>query len=167
MRAMYAPEATMLFKFSRNCVDSVPSRLMAVYNMMGCYASWWRYWPFVRWIQRSPHKGPWGGALMFSFLCAWINGWVNNGAAGDLRHHRTHCDVTVMCTLKLAKYIAVLIFSVLFKDWRIMLPYIIWHKAITWTCVDLSLLTSSDIYLVAMAEVVPQPWVINVSLKIN
>ena len=26
----------------------------------------------------------------------WINGWVNNGEAGDLRRHRTHYDVTVM-----------------------------------------------------------------------
>ena len=26
----------------------------------------------------SPHKGQWRGALMFSLICAWINGWVNN-----------------------------------------------------------------------------------------
>ena len=25
-----------------------------------------------------------------------INGWVNSREAGDLRHHRAHCDVTVM-----------------------------------------------------------------------
>ena len=25
------------------------------------------------------------GALMFSLICAWIKGWVNNGEAGDLR----------------------------------------------------------------------------------
>ena len=49
------------------------------------------YWPFVRGIHRSPvnfrHKGQWHGALMFSFICAWINSWVNNGGAGDLRRH--------------------------------------------------------------------------------
>ena len=28
--------------------------------------------------------------------CSWINRWVNNGEAGDLRHHRAHYDVTVM-----------------------------------------------------------------------
>ena len=48
-----------------------------------------RYWPFVRGIHRStvksPHKGQWRGALMFSLICVWINGWVNNRAAGDLR----------------------------------------------------------------------------------
>ena len=59
-----------------------------------------RYWPFVRGIHRSPvnspHKGQWRGALMFSFICAWINGWLNNGDAGDLRRHSAHYDVTVM-----------------------------------------------------------------------
>ena len=59
-----------------------------------------RYWPFVRGIHRSPvnspHKGQWRGALMFSWICAWINAGVNNGEAGDLRHHRAHYDVIVM-----------------------------------------------------------------------
>ena len=31
-----------------------------------------------------------------SFDCVWINGWVNNGEAGDLKHYRTHYDVSVM-----------------------------------------------------------------------
>ena len=30
------------------------------------------------------------------FSLTRINGWVNNREAGDLRRHRTHCDVTVM-----------------------------------------------------------------------
>ena len=59
-----------------------------------------RYWPFVRRIHRSPvnspHKRQWRGALMFSLICAWINRWVNNGEAGDLRRHGAHCDVIVM-----------------------------------------------------------------------
>ena len=59
-----------------------------------------RYWPFVRRIHRSPvkspQKGQWHGALMFSLICTRINGWVNNGEAGDLRRHRAHYDVTVM-----------------------------------------------------------------------
>ena len=70
--------------------------------------SWWHhddvikwkhflwYWPFVQGIHRSPHKVQWRAALMFSLICAWINGWVNNHEAGDLRHHRAHYDVTVM-----------------------------------------------------------------------
>ena len=59
-----------------------------------------RYWPFVRGIHRFPvnfpHKGQWRGALMFSLICVWINGWVNNHEAGDLRRYRAHYDVTVM-----------------------------------------------------------------------
>ena len=42
------------------------------------------------------HKGQWRGALMFSLKCAWINDWVNNGEAGDMRRHRAHYDVNVM-----------------------------------------------------------------------
>ena len=47
----------------------------------------------------SPHKGQWRGALMFSLICVWINGWVNNREAGHLRRYRTHCDVSVMDTV--------------------------------------------------------------------
>ena len=43
----------------------------------------------------SPHKGQWRGALVFSFICHWIDGGVNNREAGDLRHHRTHYYVSV------------------------------------------------------------------------
>ena len=41
-------------------------------------------------------KGQWRRALMFSLICAWMNGWVNNRVAGDLRRHRAHNDVIVM-----------------------------------------------------------------------
>ena len=61
-----------------------------------------RYWPFVRGIHRSPvnspHKSQWRGALMFSLICARINGWVNTRKGGDLRRHRAHYDVNVMGT---------------------------------------------------------------------
>ena len=75
--------------------------------MIGLF-SWWRrqmetfpcYWPFVLRIHqsrvKSPHKGQWWGALMFSLICVWINGWENNREAGDLKHYRAHYDVTVM-----------------------------------------------------------------------
>ena len=41
-------------------------------------------------------NGQWRGALMFSLICVWINGWVNSREVGDLRRHRTHYDVIVM-----------------------------------------------------------------------
>ena len=44
-------------------------------------------------------KGQRHGALMFSLICVWINGWVNNREAGDLRHYGVHCDVIVMLFL--------------------------------------------------------------------
>ena len=63
-----------------------------------------RSWPFVWGIHRLPvnslHKGQWRGALMFSLICVWINGWVNNLEACDLRRYRAHYDVTVMLFLQ-------------------------------------------------------------------
>ena len=55
---------------------------------------------FARGFHRSPvnypHKGQWSEALMFSLICAGINGWVNNYEAGELRGHHAHYNVTVM-----------------------------------------------------------------------
>ena len=69
-----------------------------------------RYWPFVRGIHRSPvnspHKGQWRGALMFSLICAWINGWVNNRKAGDLGRYRAHDDVTEMLRIYRIEFVA-------------------------------------------------------------
>ena len=66
------------------------------------------YWPFVRGIHRFPvnslHKGQWRGAFMFSLICAWINLWVNNREAGDLRRYRAHYDVIVMCVTHIVFY---------------------------------------------------------------
>ena len=44
----------------------------------------------------SPHKGQWGGALILSLICVWINGSVNNCEAGDLRRYHAHYDISVM-----------------------------------------------------------------------
>ena len=61
-----------------------------------------RNWPFVRGIHRSPvnspHKGQWRGALMFSLICVWINDWVHNREAGDLRRYLANYDVIAMET---------------------------------------------------------------------
>ena len=76
------------------------------YEPWRCLNPWWRhqietfsrYSPFVRGIHRSsvnsPHTGQWSGA-MFSLICAWINGWVNNHEAGDFRRHRAHYGVII------------------------------------------------------------------------
>ena len=46
-----------------------------------------------RWIPRTKASDTY--FLVFSLICAWINGWVNTREAGDLRRHRAHCDVIV------------------------------------------------------------------------
>ena len=101
-----------------------------------------RYWPFVRRIHRSPvtspHKGQWRGALMFSLICARINGWVNNREAGDLRRHQAHCDVIVMGeALKVFRVSSVKHMSSLFLTLRRVCPWenmslLVWK----WLCTD-------------------------------
>ena len=85
------------------CMPTIPTIFPARWQYYDDVFKWKHfpcYWPFVQGIHRSPvnspHKGQWRGALMFSLICAWINGWVNNPEAGDLRRHRAHYDVTVM-----------------------------------------------------------------------
>ena len=81
------------------------------------------YWPFVRWIHRSPvnspHKSQWRGALMFSLTCAWINGWVNNREAGGLRRYRTllwrHCNETHL-----------FLYTIHIKNWLCILWFLFW-----------------------------------------
>ena len=99
---IYFPKSLLLL-ISNNFADQ--KSLSKIYYDI----SWWRhqiekkiprYWPFVQGIHRSPmnssHKGQWRGALVFPVICAWINGWVNNRKAGDLRRHCGHYDVVVM-----------------------------------------------------------------------
>ena len=64
--------------------------------------SWWRHQMetfsalLVICAGNSTYKGQWRGALMFSLICVWINGWANSRGAGDLRRHRAHYDVAVI-----------------------------------------------------------------------
>ena len=43
-----------------------------------------------------PHEDKWRRASVFSLICAWTNGWVNNRDTGAMRCHCSHYDVTVM-----------------------------------------------------------------------
>ena len=56
----------------------------------------------------SPHKGQWRGALMFYLICVWINIWVDNREAGDLRRYSAHYDVTVMSSAKSWSYCSII-----------------------------------------------------------
>ena len=53
---------------------------------------------------------------MFSLICAWRNGWVNNCDGGDLRRHRAHYDVIVMNYLET-------IFEIRDKDMKIAVSH--------------------------------------------
>ena len=47
----------------------------------------------------SPQKGQWRGALVFFLICAYTNGCLNNQDVGDLRCHRAHYGVIVICSV--------------------------------------------------------------------
>ena len=93
------------FRVSEVTLTSMATTIQNYYKTHDYVIEWKhfsRYWSFVRGIQRSPvnspHKGQGRGALVFSLTCAWINSWVNNSEAGDLRRHRAHYDVILMTT---------------------------------------------------------------------
>ena len=52
-----------------------------------------RYWPFVRGVHRSPASDM---ELCFRWSAPWINGWVDNREARDLRRHCAHYGIIVM-----------------------------------------------------------------------
>ena len=75
-------------------------------------------------------KGQWRGALMFSLICFWINGWVNNREAGDLRRYRAHYDVIVMIVMVTWGVITVRkqTHQLQRNQWRDNLPTFGWHN---------------------------------------
>ena len=92
-----------------------------------------------RWI---PHKGQWRGALVFSLIYAWINGWVNNREPGDWRRHRVHNDVAVIWKKLSATTSLVfssqalckqtdLVFSPLRHEFYVSLLFVLWYNYIT------------------------------------
>ena len=75
----------------------------------------------------SPHNGQWRGVLMLSLICVWINDWVNNGEAGDLRRHLGHYDVNVMhLTIPLVVQGLIKISKSAYSNWT--------SSAIKWKC---------------------------------
>ena len=100
-----------------------------------------RYWPFVWGIHRSPvnspHKGQWRGALMFSLIYVWINGWENNPEAGDFRCYRAHYDVIVMSPITLTHLpldkmaaISQMIFSDAFSWMKSFVFWLKFHRSV-------------------------------------
>ena len=78
----------------------------------------------LRGIHRSPvnfpHKGQERGPLMFSLICAGINGWVNTRGAGDLIRHRSlwrHCNDRTECEQGL-RPISITVFHAIQLRWK-------------------------------------------------
>ena len=77
-------------------------QILGIANGRHSHLVWWRHQMdtfsalLVICAGNSPHKGQWRGALMFTLICARINGWVNNREAGDLRRYRAPYDVIVI-----------------------------------------------------------------------
>ena len=84
----------------------------------------------------APHKGQWRRGLKFSLICAWINGWINNREAGDLRRHRAHYDVIVI-------YFLCTIFSVDNGWMRIGRPTTAHRKSLTYLTSHMSVATAA------------------------
>ena len=82
--------AEILHSRSLNCIIMTSSHGI-IFRVTGHLCGWIHQSPV-----NSPNKGQWRGALMFSLICTWINGWVNNRAAGDLTCYLAHYGVTVM-----------------------------------------------------------------------
>ena len=138
----------------------------------------------------SPHKGQWGGALMFSMMSAWTSIWANNRDAGDLRRHHAHYDVTVMVkNIEIKHFIgeiasrvvvcdcvaAIFLGRLLNSSWT---SDVIWpqrsgstshylNEAITWTNIDWSSVKSSGIHFGAISLDKPQPPNTEIRLKIT
>ena len=80
---------------------------------------------------------------MFFLICTWINRWLNNRKAGDLRRYRAHYDVVVMMLMYYAHGLValvdpislIIIFGSMFSiqaystgllDWPTKQPWNIW-----------------------------------------
>ena len=85
----------------------------------------------------SPHKGQRRGALVFSLICTWINGCVNNHEVGDLRRHCAHYDVIVMLSTDVpqASFLGSLLFLKNMNDITNCIVYsnfILYAKTLRW-----------------------------------
>ena len=96
--------------FHSHCGNSVLVPMLIKYGLM---LTWWRHQmetfsALLAICARNspvlgefPAQSQWRGALIFSLVSAWINGWVNNREAGHLGCHRACYDVIVMTWVNL------------------------------------------------------------------
>ena len=98
------PWGARIWKFQQSTMQSIPRELYErsingnIFRVTGYLCGWVGGWGCVGvcGVCGGVPQSQWRGALMYSLICACINGWVNNREAGDLRRHRTHYDVSVI-----------------------------------------------------------------------
>ena len=95
----------------------------------------------------SPHKGQWRRALMFYLICIWINGWVNNSEAGDLRHQHAHYDVIVMRSWHENGSRRVFALSKSITHYFFMIPHacMVWYTSLVIWCFSINIDVNSKI----------------------
>ena len=99
-KAAWATGEKTVWRPTRNWNGYMPVSILAI--------SWWRHQveTFSTLLALCAGNSPVSGEFHtqrpvtrsfdgFFFICAWVNGWVNNREAGDLRRYRAHYDVTV------------------------------------------------------------------------
>ena len=72
----------------------------------------------------------------FTWSAPWINGWVNNRAAGDLRRHRAHYDVIALFQLKRLWFSGVLHLPILIFSVWIRIRLLTLHGTTPTACVS-------------------------------
>ena len=101
------------------------------------YLSWWRHKMETFFVLlaicagNSPVPGEFPAQRpvtrsfdVFFDLHLRINGWVNNGEAGDLRHHRAHYVVTVMFTIDIASHWC--------RESKTVVTAVLWEWSYSW-----------------------------------
>ena len=69
-------------------------------------------------------------------ICTWINGWVNNREAGDLRRHNAHYDVTVMVLIDISFIVMSMKLNVCVFPWCCIQADKIDKEKSTPSCID-------------------------------
>ena len=139
MLKTFPPLKLMLFGRTRKYIFYLRTELHLCIRWNSLPPAWWR--PQMETFSvllalysgnsvNSPHKGQWCGALTFSLISAWTNGWVNNRDAGDLRRHRAHYDVAIIDWHRCVD-------SILYRGLCIRVTFI--HIFIMWTLLKYTL----------------------------
>ena len=69
-------------------------------------------------------------------ICVWINGWVNNREAGDLRRHRGHYGVNVMHCWQSTFHIKHIKTHIHLKSYILMLkPFFLYKNVFVLACI--------------------------------